>query len=196
MSNRSLKVIILGSLNTGKTSFIKNFLYDKFNEYEESTIGVNINFKKYTINDQNYDICFIDPSGSTRFQFLNNIYIKNINLVFYIFDLSNKQSFRDVFFYIKNFNELNNIKSFPFLIGTKSDKENIVTTEEINTLCKENNIKYFDICNKNTSNKIIEDAFYKTLTKINENYNEYTKFKDVPEFNKKREYCCDILKFL
>lgn len=193
--SRSLKVIILGSLNIGKTSFIKNFLYNKFNQYEESTIGVNMNFKKFSINDQNYDICFIDPSGSKRFQFLNNIYIKNINLVFYIFDLSNEQSFRDVSYHIKNFNELNNIKSFPFLIGTNSDKEKVVDVNEINTLCKENNIKYYEVCNKNTNNKIIQDAFYKTLMKINENYNEYTKFKDTPKFDKKREYCCDILRF-
>ena len=144
MSNRSLKVIILGSLNTGKTSFIK-ILYNKFNEYEESTIGVNMNFKKYTINNQNYDLCFIDPSGSRRFLFLNNIYIKNINLVLYIFDLSNEQSFRDISFHIQNFNELNNIKSFPFLIGTKSDQEKIVPVEEIETLCKKNNMEYFEV---------------------------------------------------
>ena len=55
---KSVKTLILGSLNTGKTSFVNNLLYNKFNEYQESTIGINMKFKNYNIDDQDYDVCF------------------------------------------------------------------------------------------------------------------------------------------
>ena len=40
-----IRILILGDLNVGKTSFVNNIIYNKFNDLEGSTIGVNLNFK-------------------------------------------------------------------------------------------------------------------------------------------------------
>ena len=184
---KSVKILILGSLNTGKTSFVNNLLYNKFNEYQESTIGLNMNFKNYNIDDQDYDVCFLDPSGSERFKFLNYIYIKNINIVFFIFDLSNKKSFLDVYEHVNAFNELNNLDSFSFLVGCKSDKKINVDKADIMAFSKEYDIKYYEVSNKNNEDvKVIDKLIIKTLSKINFNYN----IKKLEKIEEKRDYYC------
>ena len=58
-----IRILILGDLNVGKTSFVNNIIYNKFNDLEGSTIGVNLNFKNYKVINENINVCFIDPSG-------------------------------------------------------------------------------------------------------------------------------------
>lgn len=191
---KTVKTIILGNLNTGKTSFINNLLYNKFKEYQEPTIGINMNFKQYNIDGQKYDVCFMDPSGSERFKFLNNVYIKNINIVFFIFDLSNKKSLDDVSNHVDTFNEVNKLNSFSFLIGCKSDKKINVDKEDIIALSKEYDIKYYEVNNKNNDDgKVINDVIIKTLTKINFNYDKFKKIKKLEKIEEKRDYYCGWL---
>ena len=185
---KSVKTLILGSLNTGKTSFINNLLYNSFEEYQESTIGINMNFKSYNIDDQKYDMCFMDPSGSERFKFLNYVYIKNINIVFFIFDLSNKKSLEDINEHVDSFNEINNINSYSFLVGCKSDKKINIDKKDIIELSKGYDMKYYEVSNKNSEDgKVIDDLIIRTLSKINFNYNKFNKLKKIEE---KRDYYC------
>lgn len=163
-----IKILILGDLNVGKTSFVNNIIYNKFNDLEGSTIGVNLNFKNYKVLNENINVCFIDPSGSPRFSFINDTYIKNIGIVFYLFNLSNNESFENIQNKINLFNELNNINSYEYLIGCKSDKISQVDNADIVELCKEYDIKYYPISNKNKSDsELINKVIHKCLLKYN-----------------------------
>ena len=163
-----IRILILGDLNVGKTSFVNNIIYNKFNDLEGSTIGVNLNFKNYKVINENVNVCFIDPSGSPRFSFINDTYIKNIGIVFYLFDLSSNESFKNIQNKINLFNQLNNLNSYEYLIGCKSDKISKVDKADIVELCKKNNIKYYSISNKNNSDsKLINKVIHKCLLKYN-----------------------------
>jgi small GTP-binding protein len=188
-----IKILILGDLNVGKTSFINNLIYDKFNNFEASTIGVNLNFKNYKINDDNINICFIDPSGSSRFSFLNEAYIKDINIVFYLFDLSNPNSFNNIQDKIDIFNKLNNIKSYEYLIGSKSDKTSNIDKNDITEICKQNNIKYYSISNQNSKDfELINNLIYKYL--LSKKHDTSPIFNDIKILKRKdRDYYCGWL---
>jgi len=193
-----IKILILGDLNVGKTSFVNNIIYNKFNDLEGSTIGVNLNFKNYKVLNENINVCFIDPSGSPRFSFINDTYIKNIGIVFYLFDLSRKESFDNIKNKINLFNELNNLNSYEYLIGCKSDKISKVDKADIVDLCKEYNIKYYSISNKNNSdseliNKNIHKCLLKYITDDTFSKICYNKIIKKNKVIKEREYYCGWL---
>ncbi len=60
MNNIKLKIIFIGNSGTGKTSIITRYIYNKFNNYNNTTIGCSFYSKLislyYNSSDNNYDI--------------------------------------------------------------------------------------------------------------------------------------------
>ena len=61
-----LKVIIVGDMDTGKTSIIKRYLYDKFDSNNNPTIVPELKTKIIKINGINYNINIWDLPGQDR----------------------------------------------------------------------------------------------------------------------------------
>ena len=49
--NYQFRSIIVGDSNAGKSSFLRQFVYGKFNPLHELTIGVELDHKMLKIND-------------------------------------------------------------------------------------------------------------------------------------------------
>lgn len=87
--NRTLKVVLLGSSYTGKSSIILRLLYDTFDEYLNATISAYNN--TYQINNITFDIW--DLSGQERFLGLNRIMVRNANVLIFVYNITQKSSF-------------------------------------------------------------------------------------------------------
>ncbi len=62
------KICLLGSFGVGKTSLIRRFVLDSFEEAYLSTIGVNISQKKVrSANETEYDFLIWDIEGHEKF---------------------------------------------------------------------------------------------------------------------------------
>ena len=57
------KIITLGNSGAGKTSIIKRFVNDVFDEYQLSTLGNSFSFRTIKINNTNIKLNFIDTSS-------------------------------------------------------------------------------------------------------------------------------------
>ena len=91
-----LKVIIVGDMDTGKTSIIKRYLYDKFDNNNNSTIAPELKTKIIKINGINYNINFWDLPGQDRNIFVSGNFARDTQGIIYCCDVGNKKSMENL----------------------------------------------------------------------------------------------------
>ena len=131
--DNNIKIILIGNFAVGKTSIIKSLDKIKFNEYEPSTLSCNFISKTVVINNKNY-ICDIwDTAGQEKFCSLNKLFIKDSNIIILVYDISKKETFVGLKYWIDFIQENLDIKNITLgLVGNKSDlyKNEDVTIKE------------------------------------------------------------------
>ena len=91
-----LKIIIVGDMATGKTSVIKRYLYDKFDNNNNSTIAPELKTKIIKINGINYNINFWDLPGQDRNAFISGHFARDTDGIIYCCDVGNKKSMENL----------------------------------------------------------------------------------------------------
>ena len=195
------KIITLGNSGAGKTSIIKRFVDDVFDEYQLSTLGNSFSFRKIKINDTYIKLNFIDTSGQEKFRSLSLSYFRHVDVVLFVFDLNEPKSFESIQYWMDFLNENysgKNIKA-KYLVGNKNDLEQKVDQNLIDELTKKNNISFFSTSAK-TKNQIdilfqyIGDELYEYTKKNRKNQSDDNtiKVKELSKnnVNKKDKKCC------
>ena len=90
------KIVILGTSSVGKTSIILRYLYDKFKQYNESTIGAAYSCKLFTHKDGYKEKIEIwDTAGQERYKSLVPMYYREAHGALIVYDVTDKQSIKD-----------------------------------------------------------------------------------------------------
>jgi small GTP-binding protein len=84
----SKKIILTGSFAVGKTSLFNRFLHNKFDEKYLTTIGVTVNKKLVTINQQDVSLLIWDIQGEVSQDKVPHSYFLGAHGIIYVFDLS------------------------------------------------------------------------------------------------------------
>ena len=195
------RIITIGDSNVGKTSIIRRYTENIFEESILSTIGVSFSIKNVKLkNNIIVQLKLIDTAGQERHRALSRTYFKNTEGVLFIFSFEEKESFDNLREWIRLFKESYNGKEgIPtFLIGNKNDLEKNVTQEEINEFLKDyKDMKFEETSAKNNTSidKVFEEMaelLYKDYVKTggdNKKQNT-TKLKaDNNNENKKKNGC-------
>ncbi|MHA1519880.1 MAG: ADP-ribosylation factor-like protein [Promethearchaeota archaeon] len=154
------KVIFLGDGKVGKSSIIRRYVENLFQEYYLPTIGINITEKELKVNEN----CIVEfkiwemESQSHKFSPLRGRYYSDTALAFIIFDLSRRETFENLSKWISMLSEMFN-EEIPFIIlGNKSDlTPQEISAEEILQKQSEINSIIFSVSAKTKQN--IEEAF-------------------------------------
>ena len=153
------KLIILGDAAVGKTSLLNMYIDNKFNEHEESTIGVEFGSKtipmssiirpdllrKYEKERNKHLISvpekFLDTlklqiwgcSGQERFHSIVRSYYRNVKGVVFVCDLTRRETFNSITRWIDDFNKNSN-EDFDeiakVIIGNKTDLGELIEVSE------------------------------------------------------------------
>ena len=195
------KIITLGNSGTGKTSIIKSFVDDVFDENQLVTLGSSFSFKILKINGINIKLNFIDTSGQEKFRSLSLSYFRHVDVVLFVFDLNEPKSFECIQYWIDFFNENNNGKNIKskYLVGNKDDLEQKVDQNLIDELAKKNNILFFSTSAKSKNNidllfNYIRNELYDYIQKKpkNQNDNNTIKVNEISKIkvNQNGKKCC------
>ena len=150
----SIKLLVLGDLSVGKSSFIYRFIEDKFNADSMTTTGLDLKTKDLIIDDKKIRIEIWDTAGQEKFKSITQNLILRVQGIIILFDITNKESFNNLNVWIKTIKEQCG-KNFPILIaGNKTDLEEnrIVNTEEANIFTNNEKIDYIEISCKTGEN--------------------------------------------
>jgi len=101
-----LKIITIGDVSTGKTSILKRYLNNTFDENSQATIMPDFSYKVVKINGANYRIQFWDLPGQDRNPIMTSVFCQDANGVIFCCDANDTQSRQNI---IKWKNSLNNM---------------------------------------------------------------------------------------
>ena len=132
----AIKVVLLGESGVGKTCLIRAYIEKKFLENSLSTINYEY-FKKEVKRDQTtFNIHMWDTAGEEKFRSLSKIFIKDSQIVLFVYDITSKQSFEGVSFWVNYVEELLGKDIVFGLVGNKLDlfdkveNDTVISTEE------------------------------------------------------------------
>ena len=175
-----LKLIVVGNQGTGKSSILNRFVNETFDEKYQATVGLDFHSKNITIHDQDVRLIIYDTAGQEKFRSLIPMYIREAQIILFIYDISDKESFDSIPKWIQQVNDVINKEVVFALIGNKLDLESNrkVTFEEGKKLAEKSNYVFQEVSAKTGENfeKLFEVQIFEAV---------YNKFKK--EFDKREE---------
>ena len=91
------KLVTLGPAGIGKTALLERFTDDKYTEYHKSTIGCEFNSKKVEHDGKNINLQMWDTVGQERYDSLAPAYVRNANVILFVFDLTQTKTLDSIF---------------------------------------------------------------------------------------------------
>ncbi len=157
----AFKIILIGDPSVGKTSTIRRYSDNKFDQSYLPTIGADFNLKVVDMENLEIILTIWDIGGHDRFSMIRNFYYQGAHGGLIIFDLTRKQTFDNVKNWYNDLIKGAKSKIPAIIIANKADMEEDVkiTDAEIESLAKEMGVKWFKTSAKTGEN--INEAFTK-----------------------------------
>jgi Ras-related protein Rab-1A len=116
-----IKTIIIGDSSVGKSNIITKFVDDEFTHAYCSTIGVD--YKTICVDYLNKIVKIIiwDTAGQERFKTITRTFYKGAHVVIICFDLTNRETFENVDYWLEEINKEHLLNPIIVLVGTKTD---------------------------------------------------------------------------
>ena len=167
------KIILLGEFNVGKSSIIAQFVDNNYQKIEKQKNCKN-KCKSIAVDSETVaKLELYDSSGEEKFnKTLPNQFYKDAYGAIIVYDITNKESFKNIEFWINEIINKCPSDTIILLIGNKTDiKERVVSYDEGNLLAQKYQIEYFETSAKTGNNitLIFEKILFEIIKKQNQN---------------------------
>ena len=169
------KVLLLGNSDVGKSSIILRYVEQTWSDIFVPTIGVDFKVKTLQINKKNVKMQIWDTAGQERFRTVVSSYFKGSHGIFIIYDITNRESFKNLENWLGEIEKNASDKVLKILIGNKCDleQEREIQFEEGQAFANRNGMQFIETSAKNNTN--INEAF-EALAKLMIQFSNENKF--------------------
>ena len=171
---KEIKVILLGNSGVGKTSIINRYIFNKFDQNSETTLGSTFFTKEIEKNKDLYKLNLWDTTGQEKYRSITNLFIKGAQIVILVYSVDLLSSFEGLDYWYKSIKEILQGNNFVLaVVGSKSDlikdEEEVVSEEEAKKFASERKAKFKLISSKEDSDGInsLFDSLLDELIKQN-----------------------------
>ena len=193
MSDLCYKIGTFGESRVGKTCIIKQYVENSFYEVEPSSQSATISEKAIEIEKQDVLLKIWDTAGQERLMSLTKQYFQGLDGILLVYDVTKKDTFEKLQFWIKTIEDFIDIKSVIInLAANKIDKikERKVSEEEGRKAASSLGVEYFEVSAKTGKN--IDEIFSNLANKL---YHKGHKHSNAVTLNgeentKDKEGCC------
>ncbi len=190
--NKNIKITLLGGVGVGKTTLINMYLGQEFTDLGLITMGNDQIKTKIKINNNYYNLSIWDTGGAERLRLYSVNAAINSDIIIYVFDVSNLESFEELKLFIRLVQENNDKNYYSCIIGNKTDKlsENEFDDEIIKQFAQSNNIMYRLLSAKDNIEmfkELVENLITEYLG-ISNNENKFKKYGHYIALNKYLNY--------
>ena len=205
---KKYKIVMLGDQNVGKTSIINRFKHNKFVGNIEPTLALDFQSKEIFIDNINVKLLLYDTAGQEKFRTLIPLYTREANIIFFIYDITNSDSFHNIEKWYNSLENVNKNEAIFFLVGNKIElnDERKVPEEEARAYANRYNFIFQEV--SALTGDGIEELFLNKLAQEIKNYLLFDKkqvreqeeeikklnLQDINEKNKKnksnKKCCC------
>ncbi|CAL5203814.1 unnamed protein product [Lathyrus oleraceus] len=140
------KLVFLGDQSVGKTSIITRFMYDKFDNTYQATIGIDFLSKTMYLEDRTVRLQLWDTAGQERFRSLIPSYIRDSSVAVIVYDVANRQSFLNTSRWVEEVRTERGSDVVIVLVGNKTDlvEKRQVSIEEGDAKSRESGIMFIE----------------------------------------------------
>ena len=174
---KSIKIILLGDANVGKSSVIDRLKNNPFNYNKQPTLTLEHYNLIIKINTFILRMQIWDTAGQEKFDSITSTYYKSTDVAIFVYSIDNEESFNRIPGWIKELEDKNihndkkkdneeELLMVKILVGNKSDleEERKITFEEGREFSKKNGFNHFvEISCKEESDKENNDKFDKII---------------------------------
>eukprot|EP01103_Thecamoeba_quadrilineata_P000321 TRINITY_DN10271_c0_g1_i1.p1 TRINITY_DN10271_c0_g1~~TRINITY_DN10271_c0_g1_i1.p1 ORF type:complete len:193 (+),score=39.05 TRINITY_DN10271_c0_g1_i1:86-664(+) len=150
-----MKIVLLGQPTVGKTSLIRRYVHNEFEEITDRTERIGFYQKKISFGSQEVDMNIYDTAGMEKFDSLTPIYYRKSNVVIFVFDITKPATF-------------NSIKTWVDKVREDVDNENVVMAIAANKIDRKEEA-LVDFQQVQNFAKQIGAEIYETSAKVNSN---------------------------
>ena len=160
----AISISIFGETAVGKTCICSTFLGLEFRGEHLTTVGIEkMSSSIKTEDGDELKLKLWDTAGQERFKSVSVKNLRYSQAAIVVFDLTDKESFDKVTDWLKEIRDFSD-KMPVGLFGNKSDlaDKRVVPQEDIDELCKQENLVYFETSAKNNTG--IKEGFSKVAS--------------------------------
>jgi len=118
------KIVLIGDATSGKTSLMRRYVDDTFNQETMTTIGVDFTVKTLVVNGSTVKLQIWDTAGQERFAPIGSMYYHGAKAVIFTYDITQKRTFDSLPRWRQKFEERNEGSDcVRVLVGCKADLE-------------------------------------------------------------------------
>lgn len=165
------RVIVVGDIDVGKTSFATRYISGTFEKNPPSTLEVDCLVKTFEIHHKTVRLEVWDTAGQERFRSISSSAYRMNDGVFLAFDITSSSSFERLPLWLGEIGRYAPINVVRLLIGTKCDLANhrTVSRDEIDDFCRINGLEYVETSAKESIG--VELAFEKVIENMIKKHN-------------------------
>ena len=163
------KFILIGDSSVGKTNILSVYKEGTFTPKLQPSLGVEFIAKNIEIEDLIFRLQIWDTAGQENFISMTKVYYKNSSCAFLVYDITEKDTFNNVEFWLNELNKEAPESILCVLIGNKSDMNDKreVTYEEGRNYAKKHKMLFYETSAKSKAN--IDLIFKESVQYINDN---------------------------
>jgi len=201
MNKDTYKIILIGNSGVGKSSLNYWFMHEKPIPVSCPTIGAAFFIKSITHNDKKIKLNIWDTAGQERFRSLVKMYYKDTASCICVFDVTNKESFNSLQYWINDYRQNNkNDSSRIIIIGNKCDIDKslwTVTENEVAKFAEDNKCKHIftsSVTGENVTKIFISivDDILNPVKESNMNENENENVAVINDYNNNYNRIIDL----
>ena len=122
LSEHTVKIVVLGDSQVGKTSILRRLVYNTFSEECEPTVCMDFLSKTVQHGSQKLSLNFWDTSGEERFTVLLPTYVRDAAAAIIVYDVTNWGSFMSVPSWVQLVRDESPDEFIPiYVLGAKAD---------------------------------------------------------------------------
>jgi len=191
-------LILLGQTRAGKTSLIRRFVEDQYEDKFLTTLGVDFYKKDVSLSDKlKVPATIWDTGGQERYKSIAKSYYDKANGILLVYDVTDRKSFDEIEHWMEQIFENAVNTSIKMLVAAKCDLENIsvnvVNEEEGKKLAEKYKIKFMKTSAKKgigvneAFKEIIQDIWRQSFQ--SEDSKIITSLESQPKQRKKSKCC-------
>lgn len=124
------KIVVLGDISVGKTSILSRFRYGTFEPEYMPTLGIDFFSKNLFLEDKTIRLILWDTAGQERFRSLNKLFIKDSQVVIFVYDVTKKKTFEELGYWVNFVQQILPENVIFGLVGNKMDLINVDENNE------------------------------------------------------------------
>lgn len=167
MGDRIIKVLIIGESGVGKSSLIRRFVDDEFDDNHDVTIGVDFKTKLMNIDGVEFKLAIWDTAGAERFRSLTPSFYRNAKCAILVYDVTNRESLQKLDSWLQELENYSNNRNIPtMVVGNKIDMERVILRDDGLKFARKHRLLFLETSAKNNVSvaDVFEEIVRKTIT--------------------------------